>query len=301
MLDIHAHLYWESYNADRDAVVGRARETGVGKMICVGTSPEDNPKAIEVTGKYENIWAAVGIHPHYFNELEIENQKSPTHHSDATSESSSLAVERGDWIRELRALAKHPKVIAIGECGLDYFSRSEKVITEAQKAAQKEGFIAQIKLAEELKLPLIIHTRPSLGSADAYEDLFDIFQNHLSSIKHLSSHFILHCYQGDIEITKKFLDLPNVYFSFAGNITYSVKKSMAGTKNDLQETVKLVPLERLFVETDSPFLAPESKRGERNEPAYVWLTARKVCALKNIAEDTLEAALDENFQRVFAR
>lgn len=274
MLDIHTHLYWTSYDADRDEVVRRAREAGVKKMICVGTSPEDNPKAIAAAEKYDNVFASVGIHPHFFN-------------------GSVIPIE------ELKRFAKHPKVIAIGECGLDYFSRDpQKIITIEQRELQKTGFIAQLKLAEELKWPLIIHTRPSLGSMNAYQDVFEILKAKESK-KLTKLQAILHCYQGDMEITKKFLELPNVYFSFAGNITYPIKKSVAGTKDDLQETVKLVPLDRLFVETDSPFLTPEGKRSERNEPAYIQITARQVCALKGIEMATLETALDKNFKRVF--
>lgn len=283
MLDIHTHLHFSDYDNDRDEIVRRAREAGVTKMICVGTSPEDNEKAIEVAEKYNDIYVSVGIHPHFFGEGRI---------------------------KELRKFVKHHKVIAIGESGLDYFSRdSQKAVTEEQKSLQKELFLAQIELAKELKLPLIVHTRPSAGSTDAYEDMFDILTSHISSAKggqaslisHLSSHFILHCYQGDTEITKKFLEFPNVYFSFAGNITYSVKKAVVGTKDDLSEVVKLIPLERLFVETDCPYLAPEGKRGERNEPAYVLLTAQKICELKGIPMADLETALDKNFRRVFVR
>lgn len=283
MFDIHTHLHFPDYDNDRDEVIRRAREAGVKKMICVGTSPEDNKKAIEVAKNYENVFVSVGIHPHFFDEQFLENKKSVIS------------------IKELRRLAKHPKTVAIGECGLDYFSRSpEKVITEEQKKLQKELFVTQIEVAKELSLPLIIHTRPSAGTTpfsagrDAYDDMYDILKNH-------PLHFILHCYQGDMEITKKFMELLDVYFSFAGNITYPIKKSAIGTKDDLQETLKFIPLERLFVETDCPYLAPEGKRGERNEPAYVQITAQKICALKGITMTDLEAALDENFRQVFTR
>jgi TatD DNase family protein len=125
--------------------------------------------------------------------------------------------------------------------------------------------------------------------------LYSILKSKILNLKSV----VLHCYQGDTKITKKFLELPNVYFSFAGNVTYPVKKALAGTKNDLQETLKIVPLERLFVETDCPYLAPGGKRGERNEPSYIWMTAEKICEVKGIEMATLETALEENFQRVF--
>lgn len=275
MLDIHTHLFWESYDADRDAVISRAREAGVEKMICVGTEPEDNPQAITVAEKYENIFASVGLHPHFFQFSKSQFQKE---------------------IEELRTLAKHPKVVAIGECGLDYFSHDvTKAITDEQKAIQKEGFLAQLEIAQELGLPLIIHTRPSVGNMDAYEDVLEILQAKSYNLKAS----VLHCYQGDMEATKKFLELPNVWFSFAGNITYLVKKALVGTKDDLTETVKLVPLERLFVETDCPFLAPQSHRGDRNEPAFVTETGEFLASLKGISREELDRALDENSETVF--
>ncbi len=132
------------------------------------------------------------------------------------------------------------------------------------------GFLAQIKLAEELGLPLIVHCRANAGASDAYEDMSTL----LSQVKTIP--IVLHCYMGDTEVTKQLLALDNVYFSFTGNITYPVKKTWVGTKDDLRETVKLIPLDRLFTETDCPFLSPQSKRGERNEPASVVEVAAKV-------------------------
>lgn len=280
MIDIHSHLHFSDYDVDRGEIVRRAQETGVNKIICVGTSPEDNQKAVVVAEKYDDVFASVGIHPHFFkSQNKLENK------------------EINEGVAQLKRIAQSSdKVIAIGECGLDYFSRDpQKNITGEQRVLQKEVFLAQMELARELKLPVIIHTRASAGTTDAYEDLFEI----LRGTKYMVHNAILHCYQGDIEITKKFIKLPNVYFSFAGNITYPIKKSLSGAKNDLREIIKLIPLERLYVETDCPYLAPEKKRGGRNEPAYVWLTARKVCTLEGITENVLEAILDKNFCQVF--
>jgi len=321
MFDIHAHLFWKSYDADRDAVTQRARAAGVAKMICVGTEPEDNPQAIVMAEKYDGIFASVGIHPHFFNK-NIFLCHSREGGNPGSKENSGSRVKPGmteleGLINDLRELAKHKKVIAIGECGLDYYSHDKtKVITDEQKAAQKEGFLVQLELAQELGLPLIVHTRPSAGGMDAYEDMLDILTNNLqlttndqkkktsqerslSSVVSRGLSVILHCYQGDTEITKKFLELPNVYFSFAGNITYPVKKALVGTKDDLTETVKLVPLERLFVETDCPFLAPQGHRGKRNEPAFVIEVAQFLASLKGVSEKELNQKITENSVRVF--
>jgi TatD DNase family protein len=278
MLDIHAHLYWESYDADRDDVVRRAFEAGIERMICVGTEPGDNPKAVAVAEKQENIFAAVGLHPHFFNGIGKDTDR---------------AFQKE--IQALRETARHPKVVAIGECGLDYFSRDlEQPVTEEMKAVQKEGFLAQMDIAREFGLPLIIHTRPSAGTMDAYEDILDLLKAENHTLK-----VVFHCYQGDTEITKKFLELSEVFFSFAGSITYPVKKACIGTKNDPKEVVRLIPIERIFVETDAPFLAPVPHRGERNEPAFVVATAEQLCAFKQCQMDEFEKTLDMQFEHCF--
>ncbi len=292
MLDIHTHLYWKDFDTDRDEVIRRAKAAGVSKMISVGTDMETSRKAIEVAQAHEGIWASVGIHPHSFNEEKKYVIPSESSSRGIFDEQSRSLDKLGmtEEVERLRELAKHPKVIAIGECGLDYFSHDpKKSITDEQKAAQRDGFLVQLGLARELNLPIIIHCR------DAYEDLYSILQ---SAIINLQS-AILHCYQGDTDITKRFLELPNVYFSFAGNITYPVKQALVRTKDDLGEPVKLVPLERLFTETDCPFLAPQAKRGERDEPAFVQYVVQKMAELHGVDVAAVEAKTTENFKRVF--
>jgi TatD DNase family protein len=275
MHDIHTHLYWHTYDADRDAVIQRAREAGIEKMFVIGCTVEESRQAIELTGQYEQLYAAVGIHPQEF----------------ATEE---FVTNLEASIQALKTLASNKKVVAIGECGLEYYSHdSTKSITDEQKEWQKMGFLAQIKLAEELGLPLIVHCRANAGASDAYEDMSTL----LSQIKTIP--IVLHCYMGDTEVTKQLLALDNVYFSFTGNITYPVKKTWVGTKDDLTETVKLIPLDRLFTETDCPFLSPQSKRGERNEPANVVEVAKQVAFLRGKTPEEVEKALKENFRTVF--
>jgi TatD DNase family protein len=265
MLDIHTHLYWESYDDDRDEVIVRAREKGIQQMLVVGTTVEESVRAVALAEKYDDMYASVGIHPNEFRR------------------------EIGEYLPQLEELARSPKVVAIGECGLDY-SESHGGIDEATKEKQKKGFKEQLDLAAKLKLPVIIHCR------DAYEDLLFVLNETKSELP-----MILHCYMGDTEVTRQFLALPNMYFSFTGNITYPVKKHLVGTKDDLTETVKLIPKERIFVETDCPFLAPQTKRGERNEPAYALYTGEKVCELLSITRNTLESELEKNFRSVFQK
>lgn len=273
MLDIHTHLYFDSFDPDREEVVLRAREAGVRQMIVVGCDLGECQQAVTLATEYDDVFASVGIHP---NEFRVGGSAC-----DQSLEELSDALEN---------FAKEEKVIAIGECGLDY-SASHGGIDEETKARQKAGLVMQLALAEKLCLPVIVHCR------DAYQDLLEILQ----TTQYRLSALVLHCYMGSTEDTAAFLELPNIFFSFTGNITYPVKKHLVGTKDDLTETVKLIPLERVFVETDCPFLAPQSKRGERNEPAYVLQTAEKVCELLGATRASLETALEENFQKVFLK
>ncbi len=297
MHDIHTHLYWQSYDTDRDEVVRRAREAGVDKMLVIGCTVEESRQAIAVAEQYPQVYASVGIHPSFFNEL-VE-KSSITKIQDTNNHQSPISNLKG-LTSELREMAKHEKVVAIGECGLEYYAHnSEQLITDAQKVAQKAGFLAQIALAEELGLPMILHCRASTGSADAYEDLFEILSDQHSTFDIQHSSCILHCYMGDTEVTEKFLSLPNVYFSFTGNITYPVKQVVVGTKDDLTETVKMIPLERIFTETDCPFLTPQSHRGERNEPAYVAEVLECIARLHGVEPKVVEQLTESNFKKVF--
>lgn len=294
MNDIHTHLYWQSYDADRDAVVARARAAGVEKILVIGCTVEESKQAIALTEQYPDMYAAVGVHPHFFNDAV---EKEYAHPKPQSGLGFGMAVV-SQCIDELRVLALYKKVVAIGECGLDYYAHETGTkVGDTHKAVQKAGFLAQIALAQELSLPLILHCRPSIGTQDAYEDMFLILKSKIVNLKSA----VLHCYMGDTEITKKFLTLPNVYFSFTGNITYPVKKSVAGTKNDLTETVKLIPLDRIFTETDCPFLTPQSHRGERNEPAFVTEVAEKIAELHSVSEAEVIQATEENFTKVFTK
>ncbi|MCW1888125.1 MAG: TatD family hydrolase [Candidatus Moranbacteria bacterium] len=265
MQDIHTHLYWESYDSDRDEVIARAREAGIHEMLVVGTTLEESRKAIALVSQHENIFASVGIHPNEFR------------------------GEVGEYLLELEEIAQDKKVVAIGECGLDY-SVSHGGIDEDTKASQKKGFEEQLALADKLALPVIIHCR------DAYEDLLVILKERVVRVP-----IVMHCYMGNTDVTKEFLKLPNLFFSFTGNITYPVKKNLIGTGGDITETVRLIPKERVFIETDCPFLAPQVMRGKRNEPVYALYTAEKVCELLGITRLDLDVQLEENFRTVFKR
>ena len=276
MHDIHTHLYLPQYDADRDAVIARAHAAGIDHMFVIGCTVKESRACVVLAEKYPEIFASVGIHPHEFNEEKSWNK-----------------AHIAESIQALKNLIEgSKKIIAIGECGLDYSShKPDKTISVEQKARQREGFLAQITLASELGLPLIVHCR------DAYADMFEILKAGSAQLKAV----ILHCYMGDTEVTRAFLGLPNVYYSFTGNITYPVRSIIAGTKDDLTETVRLVPLDRLFVETDCPFLAPQVVRGERNEPASVRHVAQAVALFKETSAEVVAEAVSENVRFVFGK
>ena len=279
MFDVHAHLHDEAFVGDRDATVDRARAVGLEGIVTIGTDPEENRRAVACAQAYSDVWVSVGLHPHFFDEY--------------ISAGSRVKPGMTEWVTELRKMAQSSgKVVAIGECGLDYFSRDlENPITDGQKVLQREGFLAQIAIAEDLDLPLIIHTRPSLGSMDAYEDIFEILKERQGKLT-----AILHCYMGDLSVTEKFLSLPGVSFSFTGNITYKVKEG-----SDRDETLRMIPIDRMLSETDCPYLAPVPYRGQRNEPAYVAEVVRCIALIRQMTYTETEERIGINVRRAFPR
>lgn len=286
LLDIHAHLYWDTFAPDLDGVLESARAAGIAGAVVVGCDVAESRQAVALAEKYQSIWASVGCHPHEFTNVAQYTQK----------------YAGTNWIEDLRTLAQSPRVVAIGECGLDYYirptsgstastivGRHTTSMSDEQKLLQRENFEKQLVLASELQKPIIIHCR------EAYDDMFAILQKYNTTIPSI----VLHCYMGSVSDTQNFLTLTNMYFSFTANITYPVKKSLVGTNDDLTEVVKVVPIERIFVETDAPFLAPQEVRGSRNEPKYAMITLRTIAALQNISEFKLQTQIEKNIETVF--
>lgn len=281
MIDIHTHLYWKSFDDDQSEVLARAKDAGITDMLVVGTTVEESKQCIELAIKYPQLFATVGIHPNEIRGYEID----------------AADIEIATDVTELESLvlAHKDTVVAIGECGLDY-SESHGGITAADKENQKRLFEAQIELASQYQLPLIVHCRSMNAETDeAYWDLLEILKNKMVTLPAV----IIHCYMGSVSVTKEFLQLSNVYFSFTGNITYPIKKEVLGGDFDITKTVRAVPLERIFTETDCPFLAPQAYRGKRNEPAFVVSVAEKIAELQGVALSEIEQKTEENFQKVF--
>lgn len=262
MIDVHCHLNFHRFEEDYDQVIKNALAAGVTKIINVGTKIDSSEQAVDLAQKYENLYAIIGVHPHHADKLEP------------------------DWLNKLEQLAQKLKVVAIGEIGMDYFSYKSNDIVNPK--LQKEVFIQQIKLAHKLKLPLQIHNR------QAGKDILDILESNKSLLLNIPGMF--HCFAGNIEILKRVLDL-GFYVGFDGNITYN---SLApGEDTDLKDLAKYAPLDRIVVETDSPYLTPEPKRGSRNMPEYVIITAKFIAELKGTTFEEFEAKTTANAIKLF--
>jgi len=255
LFDSHAHLQFPQFDNDREEIIKKLRDFDI-KIINVGNNMEESKKAAALAVKYPNqMWAAVGFHP-----------------GEATNTDINFS--------ELKGLAKNNNIVAIGECGLDYYRSPGN---QNLQNLQKDIFIKQIELAQELNKPLILHCRPTFGTIDAYEDAINIIENLKFKIKNYHNG-VAHFFSGSKEIAKKFLDL-GFYISFAGPITYS---------EEYIETIKYVPMDKILTETDSPFAAPVPYRGKRNEPAFVEYVARRIALWKDLSFEEVAKQTTEN-------
>lgn len=256
--DAHCHIQFDAYDADRDALLSSMREAEVGGLI-VGTDSEHSKKAVLLSdGK--TFFASVGLHP---------NDKPHEGYNDTV----------------YRELARDAKVVAIGECGLDYF-RPEN--PELEKTRQKDAFAKQIILAAEMDKPLMIHARPSKGTMDAYNDAYEM----LKDAKRKHGERIrgnMHFYVGDLETTKKYLEL-GFTFSFTAVLTFT---------RDYDEVVRFIPLENILSETDAPYVAPAPNRGKRNDPLAVREVVSAIAEIRREEEGMVRETIVKNARRVF--
>ena len=250
LIDTHCHLDMEAFDGDRSDVIKRAEDAGVKYMINAGSDMESNRKGLELSEKYPHIYSAVGIHPHDASTL------------DDTA------------YNELEKLVKQPKVVAIGETGLDYH------YLNSPKGAQIEAFIRQISLAKENGLPVIVHSR------EAKNDTLRVLREEITDTSG-----VLHCFSGDLDMAKKVMEL-GFYISIAGPVTFKNAKA-------LEEVLKVVPDEFLLVETDAPYLSPVPMRGKRNEPAFVEHTARAIAGIRGISFSDIARITTHNAKRLF--
>jgi TatD DNase family protein len=265
-IDSHAHLEGKRYDIDRDEVLARAKQNGIEAYLAIGNGdgPDSADCGIKLADKYDGrpeyprIWASVGIHPH----------------------EASLANEAA--YSQMLQWARHPKVIAWGEIGLDYF------YDNSPREIQKTVFVRQMELAETAKLPIIIHCRPSDNSENAWDDCLSLIVKHWSSTGLAG---ILHCFTGSLDHARRALDL-GFMISFAGNITFPKAQP-------IRDAAQTVPLDRMLIETDSPYLAPIPHRGQRNEPAFVREVARQISELRNLSAQEIGSQTTQNFYKFF--
>ncbi|MBP9711088.1 MAG: TatD family hydrolase [Candidatus Pacebacteria bacterium] len=263
--DAHTHVQFVAFKDDADDVMARAKEAGVGMNI-VGTQYDTSAQAVTLAEKYDEAYATIGLHP-------IHTSKS--HHDEKElGEGGKEFTSRGEQFdaAAYEALAESPKVIAIGECGLDYYR-----LDEATKKVQVENFIAQIELANKLRKPLMLHIR------QAYADALELLK------AHAKVRGDVHFFAGDWGVAKQFLDL-GFTLSFTGVVTFT---------HDYDEVVKNTPLDMILTETDAPYVTPVPYRGKRNEPMYIPEIVKKIAEIKGVEFEQAREQILKNTERVF--
>jgi TatD DNase family protein len=252
LVDSHCHLNFPDYKDDLDEVIARARASGVGVMQTICTELAEFDEVLGIANRYDGVYCSIGVHP-----------------NDSLRQEPVTA-------EQLIARTTHPKVIGIGETGLDYHYET------APRELQKQNFLAHIECARQTGLPLIVHTR------DADEDTIDILTSEMARGKFRG---LIHCFSSSRQLAEKMVDI-GLYISIAGIITF--KKA-----DEIRDVVRDLPLERILVETDAPFLAPAPHRGKRNEPSYTIYTNKLIAELKSISEDQCATQTTINFFELF--
>jgi TatD DNase family protein len=256
-IDTHSHFNLHQFGHDLPESIARMAEAEVG-TICIGIDLSTSDHAMRLAQEHRSIWACVGQHPTEWDEDFDEN--------------------------EFRKLAGEKKVVAIGECGIDYHREKDRVgITE-----QKELFLKQIRLAHEFNLPLMLHIRPREGSMDAYEDALSILEEYKNTWTDMRG--TAHFFVGNKDIAQRFLDL-GFYISFSGVITFV---------EEYENLVEFVPLERILPETDAPFATPAPYRGTRNNPEYVLEVVKKIAVIKGLSFEDTQKQLLNNTKELFS-
>lgn len=249
LIDTHSHLNFKAFSKDYKEVIKKALDEDVW-MINVGSNFATSKRAVEIAEEFkEGVYAAIGLHPIHSQDEEFD-------------------------VSKYLKLAKSAKVVAIGETGLDYYHN------EAQKEVQKNVFIKQLKLAEELGKPVIVHCR------EAHSDLIDLLKEHLTS----KGRGVVHCFMGRWSQAQEYFNL-GFLISFTGVITYV---------NDFDKVIRNTPLEKLMVDTDSPYMAPEPFRGKRNEPRYCKYIAQKIAEIKGVSFEKVAKVTTENARQLFS-
>jgi len=254
LVDSHCHLDLPDFREELDAIVGRARAAGLSRMVTISTRVEKFPDIRAIAERFDDVYCSVGTHPHH------------------------AAKEPNVSVADLVAATKHPKVVAIGEAGLDYHYNN------SPRDEQERGFRRHIAAARETGLPLVIHAR------EADEDIARILEEESARGKFP---FVLHCFTGGEDLAKRGIALGG-YVSFSGILTFK-------TSDNLRKIAASLPEDRILVETDAPYLAPQPFRGKRNEPSYVVETARVLAETRGLSPERVQEITTANFHRLFAK
>ena len=277
-IDIHAHLNFKAFSEDRNTVIRRALDNDTW-LINVGSQYSTSKRAVEIANKYpEGVYAIVGLHPVHLEESYHDSEEV------GGGEGFMSRAEEFDEEKYLELL-KDPKTVGIGECGLDYYHLNPESIEK-----QKKVFVEQIKLANKVEKPLMLHIRnnPKNKIFNAYADVAEILKKY-AEVKGVS-----HFFAGSVEDMKKFVEL-GIYISFAGPITYKQKLEIC----DYESVIKETPLDKILTDTDSPYVAPVPYRGGRNEPVYVAEIVKKIAEIKGLPEVEVAEAIVSNAKRLF--
>jgi len=306
-IDSHCHIQFNAYKDDVDVVLQKCRERGV-IMNCVGSQIDTSIRAVEYAEKYPDVYATVGLHPIHLFSTEVDEEETKF-----TSREEKFDYEA------YKKLASHPKVIGIGECGLELFHLPPNADKKEILEKQHEGFLGQYKLAKELDLPLVIHVR------DAHPEMIELLRSLVSPIsstvipaqagiqspttgsrilvrddKSTAIKGVVHCYTGNWEYAQQYLDL-GLYLGFTGVITFKPKKTNPKPQEEIWEVVVNCPMDRMLIETDAPYLAPQAYRGERCEPWMVVEVAKKIAEIKKMGLEEVVKITEQNTKKLFSK
>lgn len=280
MIDTHCHMQFKAYDADRDAVLAVCRDHQV-IMNVVGTQQDTSKKAVDLASMHDNIYATIGLHP-------IQE------HVVAVEEEGTSFISRGELfdMAYYDTLAMHPKVIAVGETGLDKYHIPKDSSVEEILATQTNIFLQHVALAHKYHLPLVMHVR------DAHAEMIALLQQTKQTFPNITG--VIHCFTGNWEQAKAYLEM-GLYLGFTGVITFSPKKTDPLPQEELLNVVKQIPINRMLVETDAPYLAPQAYRGKRTEPWMVKEVIHKIAIEKGLSYDAVKDATIANAKTLFSK
>lgn len=280
-IDIHCHTNFKIFEEDRDEVINRALKNNTW-LINIGTQIDTSKKAVKIAGRYkEGVYAVIGLHPIHTSASYHDEQELGSEGKEFTSRGEIFDKEK------YKEIAKQGKVVAIGECGLDYYRCEEESIER-----QKKAFIEQIELANDLDIPLMLHIRNSDEdkTRNAYKDVLDLLKKY-SKVKG-----VVHFFAGTLEDARDFIDF-GFYISFAGAITFPPRKK--GHNVDYENIIKELPINKIMADTDSPYVSPVPERGKRNEPKNVQYIVKKIAKIKGLDENEVSQQIVSNIKKLF--